>query len=857
MRPGFALRLALRESRHGARRVGVYMASITLGVAALVSIHSFRDDVARSVQEKADVLMGANARLEASRPFPDSVGRIVDSLRAEGVETAQVTTALSMVLAPGSGDVRLLQVQALAGGYPFYGSVRTHPAGIWGRQLDGDVALADPAVLTQLRATPGDTLVVGRARLLLLGTVDDLPTDLGFQTAIGPRVYISQRTMDEAGLLGFGSLARYETFLKLPERAAREAIEARYDSVFHATEVRYTLAEDQARRLSNGVRFLGRFLGLVGLGALLLGGIGVASAIHVYIREKRPGVAVLRCIGSDQWTLFAAYLLQASALGLAGSALGVVMGTVVQRWLPTVLAATLPVEVTPRFSLSSTLAGLGIGVWVAAIFALIPLLQVRDVPPLQALRQDFERPRRRRDPVHLGAYAALLASVVLLCVLEAPEPGIGLGFAIALGITVALLAATGWALTRLTRRLFPTRASYPVRQGVSNLFRPQNQTVSVTLALGFGAFVVGTVLQVQGNLVDDLTLSFGTGRPNVLLFDIQPDQLEGVKALLPADVRGDVDVAPIVMSRIASINGHTSEELRGEDVLRDDRPERWALRREYRNTYRAELGPAESLVRGRWWDGTPGSEDGTRVDTGGLPGVSLEADIANDLRVDLGDTITWDVGGTDVPSVVTSIRTVEWNRLEPNFFAIFQPGAVDRAPQTIIMVARIADPAARASFQRALVGAYPNVSALDFSRVQAAIDEILSRVREAVVFLGVFSALAGVVVLVGALASSRVQRMREGALLKTLGARRRQVLVVLFAEYLALGTLSTATGLVLSWLASAVMVPRVFDVDYTLHAGPLLAIWAAVAGLTVVVGLAGSRNLLARPPLAVLREAPE
>ncbi len=212
-------------------------------------------------------------------------------------------------------------------------------------------------------------------------------------------------------------------------------------------------------------------------------------------------------------------------------------------------------------------------------------------------------------------------------------------------------------------------------------------------------------------------------------------------------------------------------------------------------TERSSAPPSRSCT-GRWWDGTPGSEDGTRVDAGGLARVSLEEGIANDLHVGLGDTITWEVGGVEIPSVVTSIRRVDWNRLEPNFFAIFEPGSVDEAPQTIIMVARIPDAGARASFQRALVGAFPNVSALDFSRVQSAIDEILSRVRQAVAFLGLFSALAGVVVLIGALASSRVQRMREGALLKTLGARRRQVLVVLFAEYLALGTLATATGLV-------------------------------------------------------------
>jgi len=235
----------------------------------------------------------------------------------------------------------------------------------------------------------------------------------------------------------------------------------------------------------------------------------------------------------------------------------------------------------------------------------------------------------------------------------------------------------------------------------------------------------------------------------------------------------------------------------------------------------------------------------------------MEVDVAADLRVGLGDTITWDVAGVTVRSVVTSLRSVEWDRLEPNFFAIFEPGSLDDAPQSTIMVARIPDPEARAAFQRDLVGAFPNVSALDFSRVQEAIDAILERVRQAVAFLGVFSALAGVVVLVGALATSRSQRLREGALLKTLGARRRQVLGVLFAEYVALGTLATATGLLLAWIASAILVPQVFQVDFTLHPRPFVAIWSAVSVLTVVVGLVGSRGLLTRPPLPVLREAPE
>jgi len=856
LRLGFAARLAARESRHGFRRVGVYMASITLGVAALVSIHSFRDDVARSVQDEADALLGANARLGLGRAFPDSITSILDSLEAEGVEVARVTTAGSMVLAPASNSVRLLQVRALDGGFPFYGAVSTEPEGLWtGNPAPGTV-LVDPAVLTQLDTRIGDSLVIGRARLEIVATVSDLPTDLGFQTAIGPRVYVSTESMAQAELLGFGSLARYEAYLRLPDREARDDLRERYADVFEATRLGYTLAEEQAQSLSNGVRFLGRFLALVGLGALLLGGIGVASAIHVYVRERRPGVAVLRCIGAGQWTAFIAYLIQAGALGLLGAAAGVVVGVGVQQVLPIVLADVLPVEVTTRFSLASAGAGLGIGVWVAVIFALIPLLEIRNVPPLQALRRDFEPGRRRIDPLRIFAVLVMAASVLALCILEAPEPEIGIGFAVGLALAVAALGVVGMAMIRLTKRFFPSRASYPVRQGVSNLFRPQNQTVSITLALGFGAFVIGTVIEVEGNIREDLVMSFGTGQPNLLFFDVQMDQVDGIIELLPPDAQASADVAPLISSRVARINGLTPEELRA-DTAPQPRPEGWALRREYRNTYRPNVGPAEELVAGRWWDDTPGSEDGTRVDTGDLRGVSLEEDIAESLRVGLGDTVTWNVGGLEIPSVVTSLRRVDWNRLEPNFFAIWEPGGLEDAPQSVIMVARIADEEGRAAVQRSLVGAFPNVSALDFSRIQEAIDTVLSRVRQAIAFLGAFSTLAGVIVLIGALATSRVQRLREGALLKTLGASRRQVLIVLFSEYLALGTLATASGLLLAVAASAWVIPNVFELSYSPRLGALAIIWMSVAGLTVAVGLIGSRNLFTRPPLPVLREAPE
>jgi len=311
-------------------------------------------------------------------------------------------------------------------------------------------------------------------------------------------------------------------------------------------------------------------------------------------------------------------------------------------------------------------------------------------------------------------------------------------------------------------------------------------------------------------------------------------------------------LSPLVSSRIAGSTGRTPDELREQEG--EGRPEGWALRREYRNTYRESLGRAEVLTAGRWWDGTPGSEDATRIDTGTLPGVSLEEDVALSLRVGLGDTINWNVSGVEISSVVTSLRRVDWERLEPNFFAVLEPGSLEDAPQTAILLARLADDQERVEVQRALVRAFPNVSALDVSRVQEAVEGVLSLVRRALAFLGGFAGIAGAVVLVGSLATSRFQRVREGALLRTLGARRRQVLAVLISEYATLGTLATLSGLVLATTAASILMPAVFEMAYRPGLLNLLLVWFVVSGLTVVVGFAGSRALLARPPLPVLRE---
>lgn len=835
------------------RRIGGYAASVALGVAALVAVHSFSGDVIRSIREESQLLLGADLRLTSNAAISDSVGAIADSVVAEGGRLSRVTGLVSMVYAPGSGATRLTQVRGVEGGFPLYGRVETAPPGIWSRLGEPGIAIVDEAIPIQLGVGAGDTLQVGSSSFVILGTVRGLPTDIGFQSAIGPRVFVARSDLAASGLLEFGSVARHHIYLRMPAGEDPEDVEDRHWRFLRNQAVTSVTAQDQARRLTRGTRVLAWFLRVVGLTALLLGGIGAASAIHVYVKEKTASVAVLRCIGARERSVFNAYLLQALALGLVGSVAGVAGGIGLQRLLPLLITDVLPVTVEARVDRTAVVAGLVTGMAAAALFALLPLLRIRGIAPLQALRADFEpeaTAKSRLDRVF--AFGALVGGMLLLSLWQAPEPEHGLGFAGGLSAALLLLYGTAVALTRLTRRYFPARASYAIRQGVANLFRPQNQTAAVMLALGLGSFLITTVLVVEASLDRALSTDAGEDRPNLLFFDVQPDQRDGVTELVAEAGGGPVDLTAVVPARISSVNGRAAAE-----ILRDRSdggPARWAVRRLYRNTSRAELSDTEELVAGRWW-----GDDAARGDNGDAPpdGLSLDAGLADDLRVGIGDRITWDVQGVPVTTTVENLRRVDWERFDINFLVVAEPGVFDQAPRSYLGLARIVDPQARARMQRNLVLSLPNVSVLDLALVQEALDTILGRVGGAIRFLALFIALAGVVVLVGSLSTSRYQRMRESALLKTLGARRSLVRQVLLAEYTSLGVLAGLTGALLGVCSAWGLVELFFELDFQLPLGRVAAVWLVVVALTVVTGFANSRGVLRRTPLETLREVVE
>jgi putative ABC transport system permease protein len=844
----FVIRMVTREARTARRQLVLYASAISLGVAALVAITSFRTDVTAALHEESRALLGADVELRSRSPFDAAVRDLLDSLRTAGVPVASVTAFSSMAFAPHTGSTRLVEVRAIGGGFPFYGTIATTPAGRWDELGAARQTLVDPAVLVYLGIGPGDTIRLGDAAFRVAGTVDRVPGEIGLEGAIAPRVYIAERFVDDTGLLRFGSLVRYAALLALPDAAAAERLVDEHHDLFEQARVGHDTATEREEELSEWFDVLSRFLGLLGLTALLLGGLATGSAVHVFVRRKLQTVAMLRCVGASQRTLFAIYLLLAALMGLVGAALGVALGAVVQHGLPSVLADFVPLQVAPRFRIAPALAGFALGIWVAVVFALLPLLDVRNVSPLQALRHAVEPPPRRRDRWKVAAHLLILATVVVLSISQAPLPVVGVVFAGAIGFTTLALWATARILTFAARRLLPRRAPYVVRQGVANLFRPHNQTTPVTLAVGFGVFLLGTVLLVQRNLLERLAFESAGDRPNLVVFDIQADQVEGVREILAGASRTRPAITPIVPARIAAIGTRPVEALLQDTS--DNVPGRWALRREYRNTYRDTLVASEELVAGAWWDQPD-------TDAGRLPRISMEQDLAEELQVGAGDRITWDVQGVLVDTEIASLRRVDWARFELNFFVVFEPGVLESAPRTYVALTHVPGGTALATVQRDLVTRYSNVSALDVSTVQATLQRLLESVSLVIRVMALFSIGCGLVVLLGAVATSRWQRLRESILLKTIGARIPQVRSILAVEYVALGLLASLAGTLLAIGGGWGAVTFLFRLEFRLPVASVVMLAGTGVAATALIGILGNRGLVRRPPLAVLRDVAE
>ena len=907
MKASGLLRLAWKESRTARKRLALYMSSIALGVTALVAIDSFAGNVTRSIREQSRTLLGGDLGLETRAAFPASVDSLLDSLGSAGIKSARMTSLASMALAVRSGGTRLVQLRAIGEGYPFYGVIESVPATAFARLQTESVALVDPSLLVSLDAAVGDSIKLGEKSFLIAGTLGNVPGDAAITGVIGPRVYIASRWLQETALIRFGSRADYDAVLQMPaaksgpreaatlarvlrrrldprsaqreereasqgapSRAQAQADAAEEDSLLNAAvlsadssqltatpraRIRVRTVTETEQDLTGTVSRLANFLSIIGLVALLLGGVGVASGINAFVAAKIDTVAMLRCLGATSRQVLALYVVQAAAMGLVGASAGAALGVAVQYGFPRLVGDFLPLDVAVSIESRALLVGVATGVWVSLVFALRPLLALRRISPLQALRRNTDSgnvPREWNDPARMVVDVLLVASIFAITSVRMGGLRDGAWVSAAIAVAGIVLYAAASLLIALARRVVRPTWPFTLRQGIANLHRPANQTRAVTLALGFGAFLLSTVFLVQSNQLRRIEITESAAPGNLLFFDVQDNQAAPLDSLITLGGHAIVQQTPIVTMRIQSINGRTTQQLQADSAVRRAG---WSLRREYRSTYRDTVVGSEKITAGSWFADSA-SRARARTQNPAAPfEISVEDGLAKDMGIAINDTIVWNVQGVPITSIVKNFRTVNWARFEANFFVVFEPAAIRAAPQQFVVVANVPPGNAVAALQRDAVRRFPNVSSLDLTLVRETIGSIVSRVTLAVRFLGAFALLMGVPVLFSAVAATRRARIREGVLLRTLGASRAQVARVLLAEYGALGALGALTGMLLALAGAWGLTHFVFKDDFDPALIPTFAIAGGMLLLTMLIGFLTSRDVYRETPMAAIRES--
>lgn len=829
-------RFAGRDTRGNRGRLALFVASMVLGVAALVSINSFGDNLRGAIDEEAKTLLGADLSLESGNPFNDRVEAIIDSL---GGTQSRRTSFASMAYFPRTQASRLVTVRGNEPGFPYYGSVETDPPDAAARYLESGGALIDGTLMQQFGIAVGDSMRIGTVSYRVEGRLLQTPRESAAVMLFSPRVYVPLARVDSS-LLATGSRADYEIYFQFEDNRDADATIDPLRSELREYRVGADTIEEERENWDEALTNLYRFLGLVGFTALLLGSLGVASSISVYVRQRVQTIAVLRCYGASISSTVWVYVLQAGAMGIFGAAVGSAIGVGIQTLIPQILADFLPVDVDFSISWSAVLMGSGIGLGVTLLFALLPLLSLRNVSPLSALRSSVESGTRKKGLAWWTTVAIIGLGTTGFAIAQAPTVSMGVGYAAGILVVFLLLAATArllmWALVRRP----PRGVSYTIKQGMANLHRPNNQTLTMMLALGLGTFLVTTMLVSEHTLINQLNFAGAGESPNLIFYDIQPDQVEPVRAAIMDEGLPVLDEVPIVTMRVHAVKGRTVEEIREDSTSRAT----WAHRREYRSTFRDRLTDSETLVEGEF--------DAVYDGEGPIP-ISMETEVAVEMGVTLGDTIEWDIQGIRMASVVTSIREVDWRRMQTNFFVVFPAGSLDQAPAWYVMMTRTGTEEASARVQSAVVREQPNVSSIDISLILGVFDAIFSRIAFVARFMALFSILTGLIVLAGAVLISRFQRIEESVLLKTLGASRKTVLRIMSVEYFVLGVVASLTGIVLSLVAGWAISRFVFESELAIPVLPILAIMGSVVLLTLVIGHLNSRGVYDRSALDVLR----
>ncbi|MEC5164843.1 putative ABC transport system permease protein [Flavobacterium sp. PL11] len=830
------LKMAWRDGRASLSRLLLFMASIILGIAAVVSIQLFSENLKQNIQKQSKSLMGADFIIDSKQEPSKKVLTIIDSL---GADASEVNFA-SMAAFPKNGGTKLVKVRAMEGQFPFYGNITTEPveAGATYQSLKG--ALVDATLLLQFNLNPGDSITIGELTLPIIGALQSIPGTTAISSSVAPAVLIPFSLLEKTNLLQLGSRKEYQYFFKAPEMDLNKLTE-KLNPILNAEnadlDTHVSTSENLGKRYDN----VSRFLNLVAFIALLLGCIGIASSVHIYIKEKLKSVAVLKCLGASRKQAFLIYLLQIISIGFVGGIIGSAIGTGLQYAFPYILQDFLPFDVQVIISVQPLIMGVALGVLMSVLFALLPLLGTWYVSPLEVLRgaeDNLQKPKFARITVFL----TIVLFIFLFSFWMLKDAVDGLIFTGGIFITVAILAGISHLFIQLIKKYFPSSWGYTKRQSLLNLFRPNNQTMVLVLAIGLGTFLISTLYFTKDILLAKTTIENKKKDANIILLDVQAEQETALLQTLKSKNLEVIANVPIITMRMERIRGRSVNEIRQDSTIN---MRKWVLNREFRVTYRDALSETEELIEGEWI--------GKASPRKPIP-ISISDKMAEDANLKLGDKLVFNVQGVLMETFVGSIRKVDWTSLQINFMILFPTGVLEYAPQFNVMTTYVPNKESSAALQRDLVQKYPNVTILDLRQVFTIVEDILDKISWIINFMALFSILTGLIVLVGSVRNSKYQRIKESVLLRTLGAKSKQILQITALEYIYLGILGSLTGVLLSLIGSQLLALLVFKEPFIPSLIPFLVFIPGITFLVVLIGLSNLKSVLNSPPLEVLRK---
>lgn len=847
----FVLRMAARDVRGAWQRLVFFFICVAIGVGAIVALRSVIQSVRGALMTEARTLSAADVLVQSNNPWSDESRAIIDrylATRPEIEQTDSIETATMVRPADETKAVaKMVELRGVQAAFPFYGELTLADGRPYSHDLvAGGGILVRPELLAQLGVAVGDAVVVGTRTLRIRGVIEKEP-GAGFSAfSFGPRVIVDFAMLADSGLLTVGSRARYQLLLRMPENEVETVVD----------DLRQALADQPVRvrsyrrtenRLGSNLQRAENYISLVGFVILVLGGIGVWSVTRVFVQQKLKSIAVLKCLGASGSQILTIYVLEILLLGGGGSLLGIGLAALAIAAVPDAATMVATTEVAYGLTWSAALQGIGVGLLVALLFAAAPLLEVRHVKPLLLLREGAREMLAERGPridwLRIGVTATSIAGLIALAGWQAGSARIGLYVCLGFAAVALVLSLAGAGLVRLVSPLAGARL-FPLRHAVVSLSRPGNQTRVILLAVGIGSFFIIGVRALQVNLLRQFAVELQADGPDMFLIDIQEDQADGVRTMLEArQVAEDSPprLLPVVRGRVTGVEGRDVN-LDGYEDVRG----RGSLGREYVLTYRDTLDVNERIIDGTFW-GVRGDE---------VREVSIEDSIRDRFDIQIGDLMRFEILGRTVEVRVSSVRDVDWeeSRAGSGFMFILSPAALAGAPHSYIAMLRgPVESAARARLQRDLVARYPNVSAIDMREILQTIERVVASVTFAITMVGGVVLFSGTLILIGAVAMTKFQRIYEAAIFKTLGATSRTIATMLALEYGTLGTLAGLIGslgaIALSWSLSR----YVLDISWT----PALVQNAAGILLTAlvvgIVGVVASYDVLRNKPLATLR----